>query len=492
MWKLALIVLVYAAVSIVIVKSGMPLINRENVETDIILVMIFCTLLALTKIDIKESSKKIIKFLQKNYLNIVTFIMFCLSSVNLMHNATKNMTIIREDASPVAQDVYAIIVNVYERLISSLKEYDNGLYRIGSKFQSVANDALNYGYNGISYSGSTYSKKLHLFLEKLGIRKSHVQVICNLENTKLVDMLLGVKYLIVAPNQKISKNYEIAYEEIYIENKIKIHENPYNLSLGYIVDKNIFNTTMDNTNTFELQNEMIKNMTNIQEDIYIKHKGKIEERIEEIQKNGRKYTTNEENPKIIYEFEAENSNDIYAYLLASSNKGINININGQESIKRQSFTGNEMISIGKKEIGEKVTIEIIPEDNEIDISQIYIYYENEQILKKHYDKLQSRQMQIKKIDNRRYKGSINIEKDNEYIMFTIPYEKGWIIKVDGEKVEYKEVLEALIAVELNKGEHEIVLEYMPSGIYVGMISTISGIIILGIIICKNKRSIKLT
>lgn len=461
-----------------LVKYKIPMINKEQIKLDAILITIFCTLLVLTKINIKESNKKIVELLQKNYLKILTFIIFCLSSINLMYNATKNMSIIREDASPVAQDVYAIITNVYERLISNLKKYDQGLYRVVSKFQSGANDALNYGYNGISYSGSTYSKKLHLFLEKLGIRKSHVQVICNLENTKAVDMLLGVKYLIVAPNQKISKSYPIAYEEIYIENKIKIHENPYNLSLGYIVDKNIFNTTMDNTNTFELQNEMIKNMTSIQENIYIKHEGKIEERLEEIQKNGTKYTTKEENPKIIYEFEVENNDDIYVYLLANSNKGMNININGEESIKRQSFSNNEMISIGKKEIGEKVTIEIIPEDDEIDINQIYIYYENEEILKKHYNKLQSGQMQIEKIDNRRYKGNINIEKDNEYIMFTIPYEKGWTIKVDGEKVEYEEALEALIAVKLNKGEHEITLEYMPAGIYIGMISTISGIIIL--------------
>ena len=76
-------------------------------------------------------------------------------------------------------------------------------------------------------------------------------------------------------------------------------------------------------------------------------------------------------------------------------------------------------------------------------------------------------------------------------MFTIPYEKGWTVKVDGEKVEYKEVLEALISLNLDKGEHEIILEYMPSGIFIGIISTISGIIILAIIIRKNKKSIKI-
>ena len=118
---------------------------------------------------------------------------------------------------------------------------------------------------------------------------------------------------------------------------------------------------------------------------------------------------------------------------------------------------------------------------------MYAYYENDYVLKKHYDKLKENQVQLEQIDNRRYKSKIVTHSDNQDVMFTIPYEKGWNVKVDGEKVEYKEVLEALISVNLSEGEHEITLEYMPQGIFIGMISTISGIIIL--IFLKKRLSV---
>ena len=313
------------------------------------------------KFDIKETNKKIIKLLKNHYLKIITFVIFCLSTTNLIYNAANNMKIIREDASPVEQDIYAIITNTYERLIRNLKKYDSGLYRVVTKFQNGANDSLTYGYNGVSYSGSTYSKKLHTFLEKLGMRKSHVQVLCDLENTKVVDMLLGIKYLIVAPNQKLLKDYPIAYEEIYVENNIKMHQNPYNLSFGYTVNKNIFNTNMNNDNTFELQNEMLRNMTNVQEDVYKKHEGEINEKIEEIDKEGIRYIVNGENPKITYEIESESNDNMYIYLLAKGDNGVNVFIDGEESLKHSAFANNEMINVGKKEKGQKVTIEIVTE-----------------------------------------------------------------------------------------------------------------------------------
>lgn len=465
---------------------NIDLINVENIKIDIALAILFCTPLVIMKFDIKESSKKTIKFLQKNYFKIITFIIFCLSTTNLICNAENNMETIRVDASPVEQDIYAIITNTYERLIKNLKRYDSGLYRVVTKFQNGANDSLTYGYNGVSYSGSTYSKKLHTFLEKIGMRKSHVQVLCDLENTKAVDMLLGIKYLIVAPNQKLLKDYPIAYEEIYIENNVKIYENPYNLSVGYVVDKNVFNTNMNNENTFELQNEMLKNMTNIQEDVYKKHEGEINEKIEEIKKEGKRYIVDGENPKITYEIEAESNDNMYLYLLAKGDNGVNVFIDGEESLKHSAFANNEMINVGKKEKGQKVIIEIVI-DGDIEINNLYAYYENDYVLKKHYDKLKENQIQLEQIDNRRYKSKIVTHSDNQDVMFTIPYEKGWNVKVDGEKVEYKEVLEALISVNLSEGEHEITLEYMPQGIFIGMISTISGIIIL--IFLKKRLSV---
>ena len=66
---------------------------------------------------------------------------------------------------------------------------------------------------------------------------------------------------------------------------------------------------------------------------------------------------------------------------------------------------------------------------------MYLYYENEEVLKKHYQVLSKNQVELTKINNQKYEGTINLDNDEQYIMFTIPYENGWKVTVDGKEVE---------------------------------------------------------
>lgn len=481
--------LVYIIISIIILNSNISLVNSKYIKLDMALAIIFCTLLAQTKIKFKEKTNTSINFLKKNYLKIIIVLIFILNTVNLVQNQIYSMNIIQTETSPVEKEIYSLIINIYDRIISNLKEYDNTLYRTVTRFQNGANDALTYGYNGISYSGSTYSKKLHSFLEKLGIRRSHVEVLYDMENTKTVDMLLGIKYLIVPPSQELYKDYKLEYEEIYIENNMKIYKNPYSLSLGYVVEKEIFNTDMDNSNTFELQNQILRSMTNIEDEVYKKHESEIKESINDIEKQDKVYKRNGENSKITYEFETESNDNIYMYILSSSDKGIDVYINGKQSIKHAGGSNNETINIGKRKLGEKVKVEIVTYDDII-IKDLYLYYENEEVLQKHYDKLKENQAQIEKIDNRRYKGKVEATEENSYLMLTIPYESGWTIKVDGKEIEYREALGALITLNLDKGVHDITFEYMPSGILIGTILSTTGVLMLIIFVIMSKKNKK--
>ena len=338
------------------------------------------------------------------------------------------------------------------------------------------NDALNFGYNGITYFGSTYSEKSHLFLEKLGYTKYHVNIKCDGDNTKTADMLLGIKYVIVPPGRKTYKNYKTAYEEIYIENNVKIYENPYTLSLGYAVNKEIFNVNMDNKNTFEIQNEILKSATGIDEDVYIKHVGEIENTNQKV----------EEGSKIVYEFKVQNTGNIYLYLLANAQNGFKVNINGEEIWIYGTFLNNGMISIGPREIGETIKVEIVPTKT-IQINEIYLYYENEEILQKHYEVLNQTQVDLERINNEKYIGKINCDSDKT-ILFTIPNDKGWKIKVDGKEAQIKETLGALMSVEVEKGEHEITLEYTLPGLKLGIMLTSLGVIIFACIIVMSKKN----
>ena len=368
------IAVIYVVLAIIAMKLDVNFINENTIKLDIILAIVFIILLSLSKKKFKDNGKKIKKFLSKYYLKIIAIIIFLISTANLVYNAINSMDIIRAEASTLNQNVYATLTNIYDKTINNLKNYDQSVYRIENKSKVTENDALVSGYNGISYSGSTYSKTLHSFLEKLGITKYHVKVESGAENTKAVDMLLGVKYFIVPPGKEFYKNYNVEYEDKYIETNTTIYKNPYSLSLGYAINNKTFETNMENNNTFELQNEMLKNMTGINENVYEKHNGEIKKEIkgleeyndlekfsEELEEYGTIYTKIENEGKIIYEFNIENENSLYLYIDASSDSSVELNITGQDYVRNLSFNSNTMINIGNRKVGESIKVEIIPE-----------------------------------------------------------------------------------------------------------------------------------
>ncbi len=465
--------------SIVTLNLDMEFIDHDIVKLDIVLETVFVILLILTKKNFKESTGRITKFLKKNYLKFIMFIILAVNTANLVCNATYSMDIIRNEASTVEQFTYATIINLYDRIIDSLKNYDEGLYRTLNNGEITSNDALTFGYNGLSYSSSTYSKSLHLFLEKFGLSQYHVKVYYE-KTTKVVDMIFGIKYFISIPGRVTYKDYELAYEEKYIETNSKIYINPYSLSLGYAVNKNIFNTNLENNNTFELQNELLQNMTNLDEKVYKQHEGNITETKLTFKEDETEYTN------VTYEFEAESADNIYIYLFGDSDEKLKIYINGEEQPVVSKIENNKLIDIGKRNAGEKIRVEIQSE-GEINIENMYLYYEDEEALSKHYEVLSAGQVNLEKVNNHKYQGTINVSNDEQYIMFTIPYDEGWEITVDGEKVEVEPVLGELISIKVDSGEHEICLEYRINGIETGLILTFAGIVLFLIILIKSKK-----
>ena len=64
-------------------------------------------------------------------------------------------------------------------------------------------------------------------------------------------------------------------------------------------------------------------------------------------------------------------------------------------------------------------------------------------------------------------GTINSDRDGLFYA-SIPYEKGWTAYVDGEEVEIKPIGGSMISFDITKGEHDIVLKYVPNGFKPGL------------------------
>lgn len=501
-WHIVITTIAYLVLAVYVSNQDMELINEYNIKLEMIIVIWLGIFLALSKIcsgEVLKKNKRVKKFI----LGICVFAMFIISTENIAVNSMYSMRSIKEKGGRINQNIYAKVVDGYEGIIENLKNYDDSLYRIEKSDNVTANDALVFGYNGACYSGSSYSKNLHAFLKKLGVRVDYVHVQYNLNTTKVADMLLGIKYLILTPGYDNKKGYEVVYEEPFLEDNAKIVKNPYYLSLGYEVNEKIFDTNLDEGNTFELQNIILKNMTGLNEDVYIKHEGEIKFTVEGFYDDRGVYriikdeadteesdnvedSNNEKVHKITYEFEVEKEDQVYAYLVAECNDKIKIFINDEEVKRDNSYIEDETVDLGKRQIGEKVKLEMVPE-GDCFAGEIHIYYENEEVLKKHYKLLSENEVRMEKINDTKYIANVNVENDEQLVMFTIPYDEGWKIKENAERLESVEVLDNLIGVRLDKGEHEISLEYELPKMKVGVICSLIGGIVWFVLLRIRKK-----
>ena len=104
------------------------------------------------------------------------------------------------------------------------------------------------------------------------------------------------------------------------------------------------------------------------------------------------------------------------------------------------------------------------------------------------ERLQSQGMEITCFDTDRIEGTLTAENGG-VLLFTIPYDGGWTLKVDGKTVPLTKVAGYLSGAEITAGSHEIEMVYTVPGIVAGGIISGAGVIVLAawIIICKKRK-----
>lgn len=104
--------------------------------------------------------------------------------------------------------------------------------------------------------------------------------------------------------------------------------------------------------------------------------------------------------------------------------------------------------------------------------------------------LHKNSFEMSEFDTDYIKGSATAEKDGVFL-FTVPYDEGWKVKVDGKEAETKKAAGYLLCCDISEGEHEFELEYTVPGIKMGaLLSLISflGFAAIAVFGKKKKRS----
>ena len=263
---------------------------------------------------------------------------------------------------------------------------------------------------------------------------------------------MGLKYLL-SPFDETSK----PYKSIYSQDERYIYCNPYALSLGFGMDESVKYANMKEKDPFKLQNDIAGRFSQTNYQIYRPVK------ISEIRLNN-----------------VSEERNIYTKIDPEQEGSIEYILSNDWSIREGGYY----------KPGELVSIKFTVEDDSLEIDDIYFYYESKQVLKAWYRDAVSTSCNVTKISSSHLKADVDVSETKDYIVFSIPYEEDWKIKIDGEKVKPFKVMDALLAVKISGGKHEIDLRYIPAGIKVGLPVSVISILIALITLIVNRKNNK--
>nr|MCR4744681.1 YfhO family protein [Lachnospiraceae bacterium] len=363
-------------------------------------------------------------------------------------------------------DEFRIPLERNSKSVGYIKEKDNGLYRIEKMFRRTHNDAMMLDYPGLTHFSSSEKKATIDFMGKLGFRNNENWAMYSGYNTALADTFLGVKYEI-SQFDSSGKPYELIYEDK--DDEYYIYENPY--VLPFVV------TCSDNVYSVDLGEDPFMNQNMIADAM----NGKINN----ILKSQDIKRTDISDNDIKFEIKVNDTGLLYSFFSAEDFQDAVMYVNGEERGNYFTTYDWSVIDLNDRKKDDTVEIEFIAEKGKsINISNGYAAVIDNEALKKWSEEIKEDEATLNKVNSSEYTGAYDTDRNT--ILFSLPSDKGWHLYVDGEEYELKNACQRMMAADVEKGHHEILLKFIPPGKIEGIIiSCAFGILLILYFVIKK-------
>lgn len=369
------------------------------------------------------------------------------------------------------KNIYSTHTSVYTDILDYIYEYDESkFYRIENNVTDPYNSPLLNNYYGIDSFLSTIQQDANNFFINIGYSSGDTKsnTISYYSGTEVIDSILGVKYHISFDEYDFNNRYILLteYHTKWTNNedmKVSIYENPFALSIGYMVTSDIKDINSD-INIFKYQNNLLASMSGINKDIY---------------------TIIDLNDEM--EFINFSNNDIYFYSSIDTRKKYtkySVYLNREKLTKTNDF---EIIkSFNDFNIGETLNFNY----NNIDyytLNGTYAAYYNDDVFDEIIVELKKNELIVETFKENYIAGYVKATSEKNILFTTIPYDNNWEVYIDGKKAKSIKVIDTMLAIELENGYHKIELKYQPKEFISGLFISFTTILLA--ILFKLKKSL---
>ena len=383
-------------------------------------------------------------------------------------------------------------INDMEPIVNELKEGMDNFYRMEEVFNNTYNDSMLLNYYGVTHSSSANDSTIKGFMTNIGVKTSSIFVKYNRGSIISIDSLLGVKYHIASRSAEDFSNYHYTenkyYNKILEEDGYIIYENPLALPIAFMVNEGVKDVDTSKGNVFELNNSILSEMTNHKKVINkpLDIKEITSENLISTKEDGEvnyKRINKYKQASITFTVTAVDNNPIYMFLKSEayekgniSSNQVSVSINGSEKFTVFDSGNYNVECIGAFKRGEEVKITVTLNTNKLSLKELQVYTFDINEFEEVYEDLSSNVISDTEYRDGYIKGTINVSNEKNLLYTSIPYDEGWSVTVDGKKVDYLNILNGLIGIELDEGEHIIEFKYRVSGLIIGSIISILGLI----------------
>ncbi len=471
-----------------------------------------------------------------------------------VYNAADSMQKIHEEVAYSGADYYNNFIQNGRAIVDELEEHDDGLYRAEKTYWRCVNDNDALGLRGISHSSSVMNTKIINFIETMGYcthsyytrYNGNSDLADSLLGIKYVLNQEGALGQDASLNHYINPNY-VPINDGYtyknhngVDQTVKIYENPNALSIGYMASDDILNIShLGNDNPFNSQNVFMSTLAGKTEfdpvtgvingnaeyytrlDVGEPEINNITVSDYNVENRLKLYTAGEGDPTINFNFTVPDDKPIYIYFKTENQKSVNLWL-GEWSDELQEYDYSEhdrygffsayfegdnytMMRLGSFEPGKKLSLRVTVAHEYTIVRDFFFYSFDEEKFQQDIDILKANQLQIEEYDENYIKGTVTASEGQllmtsipweetgasmEQMLFKLPWEGTWRVKVDGKSVEPTEVIKAFVGVELEPGTHTVEFKYVSPGWYTGLILVFIAIALLVWFYLKDRRTNK--
>ena len=333
------------------------------------------------------------------------------------------------------------------RILKDSLQPASDFYRVEKKTRKTKNDGAWMNFPSVSLFSSTANADLSKFFKKLGCESS-TNAYSITGSTPFVDSIFSVKYALYS---EAVSNTELM---MYLRESCGtyLYENLYTLPLGFVLSSDIEeNWQYEMDNPAEVQNDLC--LVSGADEVLVDAGGTVN--------------------KNTFTFTPDETGEYYVFVMNKKVKTVKAELpTGQKSFS--NVDRGYLLELGTLAPGTEVKLTADEAGEQLNA---IAYRFSEDAMIQVYDRLNQSPMHLTSWKDTKLSGTVSAAKAG--MLFTsIPFDKGWTVKVDGEKVETRKAFGAFLAIDVSAGDHVIDFSYFPDGLKTGGLISGGSIVIL--------------